>query len=81
MGVAADGSVVSLQVERNPAYLGGTARQVLTALLCATPAGHDMMLSDGDSPTEPWVPGLYSVAIMAIFQAAGTAVFRRKELQ
>lgn len=72
---------VPMQVENepNPRYISGTARTVLELVCEFDPAGQSIMMSNFTAPHPERLP-LMSLLFIVTTTAAGSAVFKRKDL-
>lgn len=79
--ITADGGVeMSEELTPNPLYVSGIKRDILTAVNDVLPSGQLMQMEIGSIQNAGIMP-LYSLGVLAISTAAGTVVFRRKDLK
>lgn len=77
--LTAEGEMTSV-MERNHRYLQGNERKVYEFLLDLNPVGQGVQYADL-TPTRPVGLALCSLGVFAVATAAGTALFRRKDLK
>lgn len=64
----------------NPQYVGGMARQVLSAILNILPTGPAIYIANLEI-TEPIFPSISAVLLTVVVTVIGLAVFRKKDLK
>lgn len=78
--LSVNGELVQAVPEPNPDYLAGTKREVFQFLFDLLPTGQSVQYTMLDFTDPPRLMGL-AAAVTAVFSAAGTALFRRKDLK
>lgn len=75
-----NGESVQTEPQHNPLYIGGTRRDILSAMNDVLPSGQMMQIEIGSIRSAELMP-LYSLGVLAVTTAIGAAAFRRKDLK
>lgn len=78
--ISEDGTSSVISETRNPQYIEGTERDILTLIYDILPSGQATQLIMGELH-EPALLPLYSAGVIAAATAAGGLIFRRKDLK
>lgn len=78
--VTEDGEVVPVEGEKNPLYLEGIKRDIVTVINDVLPSGQIVQI-EMNQPHEPQMMPLYSVGVTAVITAWGAAAFRKKDIK
>lgn len=75
-----DGGLQEGESEKNPFYVTGTTRDILTLIVDVLPSGQIIQI-EANQPHDPHIMPLYSAGVLTAVTAAGAAAFRKKDIK